>query len=76
LAIDEKPIIDLANQYMWEVKNGKDEHCYYLFEYERNNYDNLPEPKPIEIKYDNNASETKDETIENDIRNYVAENLL
>ena len=76
LAIDEKPIIDLANQYMWEVKNGKDEHCYYLFEYERNNYDNLPEPKPIEIKYDNNASETKDETIENDIRNYIAENLL
>ena len=76
LAIDEKPIIDLANQYMWDIQNGKGEHCYYLFEYERSDYDNMPEPKPIEINYENNSSEIKDNTIEIDIKNYINQNLL
>ena len=76
LAIDEKPIIDLANQYMWDIQNGKGEHCYYLFEYERSDYDNMPEPKPIEINYENNSSGIKDNTIEIDIKNYINQNLL
>lgn len=76
LAIDEKPIIDLANQYMWDIQNGKGEHCYYLFEYERSDYDNMPEPKPIEINYENNSSEIKDNIIEIDIKNYINQNLL
>lgn len=76
LAIDEKPIIDLANQYMWDIQNGKGEHCYYLFEYERSDYDNMPEPKPIEISYENNSSEIKDNAIEIDIKNYINQNLL
>lgn len=76
LAIDEKPIIDLANQYMWDIQNGKGEHCYYLFEYERSDYDNMPEPKPIEISYEKNSSEIKDVTIETDIKNYINQNLL
>lgn len=76
LAIDEKPIIDLANQYMWDIQNGKGEHCYYLFEYERSDYDNMPEPKPIEINYENNSSEIKDNAIEIDIKNYINQNLL
>lgn len=76
LAIDEKPIIDLANQYMWDIQNGKGEHCYYLFEYERSDYDNMPEPKPIEINYANNSSEIKDNAIEIDIKNYINQNLL
>jgi hypothetical protein len=61
---------------MWDIQNGKGEHCYYLFEYERSDYDNMPEPKPIEINYENNSSEIKDNAIEIDIKNYINQNLL
>ena len=30
VAIDEKPCGELASQWMWEVKNGKNEHLYYF----------------------------------------------
>jgi len=62
VAIDEKPYIDLANQYMWEVlnyKNGKKEHLYYLFEPTYKDYINVPKPEPIELYFD--STNTKEE---------------
>ena len=53
LAIDEKPNIELASQYMWEVsnyQNKQQQHLYYFFESdEEQKYINVPEPKPIEV---------------------------
>ena len=76
LAIDEKPQIDLANQYMWDIQDGTGKHCYYLFEYERSNYDNVPEPKPIEINYSNSYQDIVQTEIENNITTYINNNVL
>ena len=76
LAIDEKPQIDLANQYMWDIQDGTGKHCYYLFEYERSNYDNVPEPKPIEISYNNSYQNINQTEIENNISIYMNNNVL
>lgn len=76
LAIDEKPQIDLANQYMWEIKNGNGDHSYYLFEYENHEYNQTPEPKPIEISYDKNSEEITQTKQEQDIRQDVENNIL
>ena len=76
LAIDEKPQIDLANQYMWDIQDGKGKHCYYLFEYERSNYDNVPEPKPIEITYNNSYQNVIQTEIKNNITTYINDNIL
>ena len=76
LAIDEKPQIDLANQYMWDIQDGTGKHCYYLFEYERSNYDNVPEPKPIEITYNNSYQNVIQTEIKNNITTYINNNIL
>lgn len=76
LAIDEKPQIDLANQYMWDIQDGTGKHCYYLFEYERSNYDNVPEPKPIEITYNNSYQDVIQTEIKNNITTYINDNIL
>lgn len=76
LAIDEKPQIDLANQYMWDIQDGTGKHCYYLFEYERSNYDNVPEPKPIEITYNNSYQNVIQTEIKNNITTYINDNIL
>ena len=76
LAIDEKPQIDLANQYMWDIQDGTGKHCYYLFEYERSNYDNVPEPKPVEITYNNSYQNVIQTEITNNITTYINDNIL
>lgn len=76
LAIDEKPQIDLANQYMWDIQDGTGKHCYYLFEYERSNYDNVPEPKPVEITYNNSYQDVIQTEIKNNITTYINDNIL
>ena len=76
LAIDEKPQIDLANQYMWDIQDGTGKHCYYLFEYERSNYDNVPEPKPVEITYNNSYQNVIQTEIKNNITTYINDNIL
>ena len=76
LAIDEKPQIDLANQYMWDVTRGNGDHAYYLFEYEKNNYNQTPEQKAIEIIYTENHSEITDSSIETAIKKDIINNIL
>lgn len=76
LAIDEKPQIDLANQYMWDITRGNGDHAYYLFEYEKNNYNQTPEQKAIEIIYTENHSEISDNSIETAIKKDVVNNIL
>lgn len=76
LAIDEKPQIDLANQYMWDVVRGNGDHAYYLFEYEKNNYNQTPEQKAIEIIYTENHSEITDNSIETAIKKDIMDNIL
>lgn len=76
LAIDEKPQIDLANQYMWDITRGNGDHAYYLFEYEKNNYNQTPEQKAIEIIYTENHSEITDSSIETAIRKDITNNIL
>lgn len=76
LAIDEKPQIDLANQYMWDITKGNGDHAYYLFEYEKNNYNQTPEQKAIEIIYIENHSEITDSSIETAIKKDVINNIL
>lgn len=76
LAIDEKPQIDLANQYMWDVTKGNGDHAYYLFEYEKNNYNQTPEQKAIEIIYTENHSEITDSSIETAIKKDITNNIL
>ena len=76
LAIDEKPQIDLANQYMWDVTKGNGDHAYYLFEYEKNNYNQTPEQKAIEIVYTENHSEIADSSIETAIKKDITNNIL
>ena len=76
LAIDEKPQIDLANQYMWDVTRGNGDHAYYLFEYEKNNYNQTPEQKAIEIIYTENHSEITDSLIETAIKKDITNNIL
>lgn len=76
LAIDEKPQIDLANQYMWDITKGNGDHAYYLFEYEKNNYNQTPEQKAIEIIYTENHSEITDSSIETAIKKDVINNIL
>lgn len=76
LAIDEKPQIDLANQYMWDITRGNGDHAYYLFEYEKNNYNQTPEQKAIEIIYTENHSEITDSSIETAIKKDITNNIL
>lgn len=76
LAIDEKPQIDLANQYMWDITRGNGDHAYYLFEYEKNDYNQTPEQKAIEIIYTENHSEITDNSIETAIKKDVINNIL
>ena len=76
LAIDEKPQIDLANQYMWDITRGNGDHAYYLFEYEKNNYNQTPEQKAIEIIYTENHSEITDNSIETAIKKDIVNNIL
>ena len=76
LAIDEKPQIDLANQYMWDITRGNGDHAYYLFEYEKNNYNQTPEQKAIEIIYTENHSEITDSSIETAIKKDIINNIL
>ena len=76
LAIDEKPQIDLANQYMWDITRGNGDHAYYLFEYEKNDYNQTPEQKAIEIIYTENHSEITDSSIETAIKKDVVNNIL
>lgn len=76
LAIDEKPQIDLANQYMWDITKGHGDHAYYLFEYEKNNYNQTPEQKAIEIIYTENHSEITDSSIETAIKKDITNNIL
>lgn len=76
LAIDEKPQIDLANQYMWDITRGNGDHAYYLFEYEKNNYNQTPEQKAIEIIYTENHSEITDSSIETAIKKDIVNNIL
>lgn len=76
LAIDEKPQIDLANQYMWDITRGNGDHAYYLFEYEKNNYNQTPEQKAIEIIYTENHSEITDNSIETAIKKDIMDNIL
>ena len=76
LAIDEKPQIDLANQYMWDITKGNGDHAYYLFEYEKNNYNQTPEQKAIEIIYTENHSEITDSSIETAIKKDIVNNIL
>lgn len=76
LAIDEKPQIDLANQYMWDITRGNGDHAYYLFEYEKNNYNQTPEQKAIEIIYTENHSEITDNSIETAIKKDITNNIL
>lgn len=76
LAIDEKPQIDLANQYMWDITRGNGDHAYYLFEYEKNNYNQAPEQKAIEIIYTENHSEITDSSIETAIKKDIINNIL
>lgn len=64
VAIDEKPNINLAEQFMYEVTNGNGEHLYYLFDYEEQDYKNDPEPKPIEIEYNKNTVINDEELLE------------
>lgn len=76
LAIDKKPQIDLANQYMWDITRGNGDHAYYLFEYEKNNYNQTPEQKAIEIIYTENHSEITDNSIETAIKKDIMDNIL
>ena len=76
LAIDEKPQIDLANQYMWDITRGNGDHAYYLFEYEKNDYNQTPEQKAIEIIYTEKHSEITDSSIETAIKKDVVNNIL
>ena len=76
LAIDEKPQIDLANQYMWDITKGNGDHAYYLFEYEKNNYNQTPEQKAIEIIYTENHNEITDNSIEIAIKKDIVNNIL
>ena len=76
LAIDEKPQINLANQYMWDITRGNGDHAYYLFEYEKNNYNQTPEQKAIEIIYTENHSEITDSSIETAIKKDITNNIL
>ena len=76
LAIDEKPQIDLANQYMWDITRGNGDHAYYLFEYEKNDYNQTPEQKAIEIIYTENHSEITNSSIETAIKKDVVNNIL
>lgn len=76
LAIDEKPQINLANQYMWDITRGNGDHAYYLFEYEKNNYNQTPEQKAIEIIYTENHSEITDSLIETAIKKDIVNNIL
>ena len=76
LAIDEKPQINLANQYMWDITRGNGDHAYYLFEYEKNNYNQTPEQKAIEIIYTENHSEITDSSIETAIKKDIVNNIL
>lgn len=76
LAIDEKPQIDLANQYMWDITKGNGDHAYYLFEYEKNNYNQTPEQKAIEIIYTESHSEITDNSIETAIKKDIVNNIL
>lgn len=76
LAIDEKPQINLANQYMWDITRGNGDHAYYLFEYEKNNYNQTPEQKAIEIIYTENHSEITDSSIETAIKKDIMDNIL
>lgn len=76
LAIDEKPQIDLANQYMWDVTRGNGDHAYYLFEYDNHDYTQTPEQKPIEIFYQQNVYDINDKVIEADIKKDIYNNVL
>ena len=76
LAIDEKPQIDLANQYMWDITRGNGDHAYYLFEYEKNDYNQTPEQKAIELIYTQNHNEITDSSIETAIKKDVVNNIL
>ena len=60
LAVDEKPVLDLASQYMWDVTNGNGEHLYYRFGADEEEYLNGPEQTPVEIEFD---ADTKEEDI-------------
>lgn len=76
LAIDEKPQIDLANQYMWDVVRGNGDHAFYLFEYKKSDYNQTPDKKALEIIYSVNHEEMTDEVIESNIKEDIIENIL
>ena len=76
LAIDEKPQIDLANQYMWDVVRGNGDHAFYLFEYKKSNYNQTPDKKALEIIYSVNHEEMTDEIIESNIKEDIIKNIL
>lgn len=76
LAIDEKPQIDLANQYMWDVVRGNGDHAFYLFEYKKSNYNQTPDKKSLEIIYSINHEEMTDKVIESNIKEDVTKNIL
>ena len=52
VAIDEKPIIDLANKKMWEKTDGNGEHISYFAEYETEEFVNTPNGELIELVVD------------------------
>lgn len=66
LAIDEKPLLNLAEQYMWDACDGNGNHMFYVFDYENKRYEeqNGPAQEPIEIVYN-------DEVLEEDLINYI-----
>ena len=66
LAIDEKPVIDLADQYLWERRTGNDEHIDYFIDRDKQEYVNTPNGTLIELKQEENL--TKSEIKENIIQ--------
>jgi hypothetical protein len=70
LVIDEKPIIDLAGQYMWDACDGNGNHMFYVFDYEDKKYEekNGPAQEPIEIEY---VDSVKEEELQSNITNYI-----
>ena len=75
LVIDEKPIIDLAGQYMWDACDGNGNHMFYVFDYENKRYEeqNGPTQEPIEIEY---ADSVKEEELQSNITNYINQNYI
>lgn len=75
LAIDEKPVIDLAGQYMWDACDGNGKHMFYVFDYENKRYDeqNGPAQEPILLEY---TDDVQEEELETYIINYINQNYI